>query len=267
MELDRLALPTLPRPAHMPPPPCRRERCDAPTHDGLGHCFTYGLRHLPWLDLRADLADSPYASDAGLDDASPLARAVDLTALLFTPRSLPLMLAVLATAPLRDAISICPRPGNGPGNRPGPPRDTPGTGPGNGVLACPAFRLQTSRKARGVAERHLALRKLHARSLTGLTTVRQSLTLRCAASSLPEGASQPVRRRRSTSSSQSHFVAASLRRQLTRFCPGGTDRRGDCVARGSRNPGGEKATTATTNRTAHDDERTHGWQLQRERHG
>jgi hypothetical protein len=90
MELERLALIRAPRPRHMPPPPCRRAGCDAPTYDGLGHCFIHGLRYLLWLDLRADLeradmADSPYDCYADLDDSTALARAVDLTTFLFTP--------------------------------------------------------------------------------------------------------------------------------------------------------------------------------------
>jgi hypothetical protein len=74
----------------MPPPPWRRAGCDEPSYDGRGHCFVHGLRYLLWLDLRADLeradlADSPRASYADLDDRSPLALAVWLTAFLFTP--------------------------------------------------------------------------------------------------------------------------------------------------------------------------------------
>jgi hypothetical protein len=91
MELDRLAPLPVTRPRHMPPPACRREGCSAPVFDGLGLCFEHGLRYLLWLELRvdlerADLADSPYASYADVDDASPLARVLDVVAFLFTPR-------------------------------------------------------------------------------------------------------------------------------------------------------------------------------------
>jgi hypothetical protein len=66
-------------------------------------------------------------------------------------------------------------------------RDSPVIGPGSAVVPAPPFPLQQGSKVRGVGARHLALRKLRARSLTGTTTVRQSLTLRCAASSHPGG--------------------------------------------------------------------------------
>jgi hypothetical protein len=80
----------VPRPAHLPPPVCRRAGCTAPVFDGLGHCFDHGLRYLLWLEFRldlerADLADSPFASYADIDDGSPLAQAVDVVARLFTP--------------------------------------------------------------------------------------------------------------------------------------------------------------------------------------
>ena len=90
MELERLALPTVARPRHVPAPACRREGCAAHVFDGLGHCFEHGVRYLLWLDFRADLehadlADSPYLSYADVGDTSPLARALDVVALLFTP--------------------------------------------------------------------------------------------------------------------------------------------------------------------------------------
>lgn len=90
MELESLTLVAIARPEHMPPPACRREGCTEPVFDGLGHCFTHGVRYLLWLELRAeleraDLAESPYSSYADVGDATPLARALDVVALLFTP--------------------------------------------------------------------------------------------------------------------------------------------------------------------------------------